>query len=182
MINLGVIFVSLLEDVMVNAKAAVTAVGQTAGKLVDISKLRYSAGELNSEISKRYEALGRAVYESVKSGNNSSEFMKERVEAIEKLNEQLEAVNDQIAIMKNRVKCKNCGFENEQAAVYCNRCGVRLSEQPVAAKEEEQTPGSPTCEQAANTKEVSQNEQAVDKAEEPSVQDARTEPEKKTEE
>lgn len=170
---------SLLEDVMVNAKAAVNAVGQTAGKLVDITKLRYSAGELNGEISKRFEALGRVVYESVKSGNNSPEFIQESVKAIEKLYEQLEAVNEQIAILKNRVKCKNCGFENEQAAIYCNRCGVKLAEEAPVTKEEEQTSESPVCEKAENTEEVSHNEQAIDKAEEPAEQDAPAEPEEK---
>lgn len=55
----------LLEDVAVNAKSAVTVVGKTAGKLVDISKLRISAAQLNSEISKRYESLGRGHLKNI---------------------------------------------------------------------------------------------------------------------
>ncbi len=59
---------SVLDDMIVNAKSAADAVGKTASKLVDISKLRISAADLNAEINKKYEALGRAVYEARKSG------------------------------------------------------------------------------------------------------------------
>ncbi len=170
---------SLLEDVMINAKAAVSAVGQTAGKLVDISKLRYSAGELNSEISKRFEALGREVYESAKNLDNPPEFIRENVEAIERLYERLETVNEQIAILKNRVKCKNCGFENGQEAVYCNRCGVKLAEAPV---EEEQPCGSPACEETKETEKNSPNRQTISKEEEPSSHEATADEENKPEE
>lgn len=41
----------LFEDVVVNAKEAVNAVGKKAGQMVDISKLRLSAADLNNEIS-----------------------------------------------------------------------------------------------------------------------------------
>ena len=55
----------LLEDVVINAKSAVTVVSEKAGKIVDISKLRINAAELNNEINKRYESLGRVVYLSL---------------------------------------------------------------------------------------------------------------------
>ena len=56
----------LLEDVVYNAKAAVNAVGQKAGQIVDISKLRLNTADLNNEISKRFESLGRIVYDAKK--------------------------------------------------------------------------------------------------------------------
>ena len=39
----------ILDDVVVNAKSAAEAVGRKAGQLVDVSKLRISAAEVNSE-------------------------------------------------------------------------------------------------------------------------------------
>lgn len=177
---------SLLEDVMVNAKAAVNAVGQTAGKLVDISKLRYSAGELNSEISKRYEALGRVVYDSVKTGNNSPELVKECVEVIEKLYEQLDTVNDQISVIKNRIKCKNCGFENAQEAAYCSRCGVKLAVEPPVeeAKEEKAEEPAPEAqaEAPAEQADTAPVEEPSPAAEEAAPEETPAEPVEKTEE
>ena len=89
----------LLEDVVVNAKSAVNVMGKTAGKIVDISKLRISAAELNGEISKRYESLGRMVYDAQKTDNDATDLVHECVNAIDDLYEQLDAVNEQISSM-----------------------------------------------------------------------------------
>ena len=51
----------IFEDVVVNARSAAEVVGKKAGQLVDISKLRLSVADVNREISRRLEALGRTV-------------------------------------------------------------------------------------------------------------------------
>lgn len=119
----------LFEDVVVNAKSAVTVVGKKAGQIVDISKLRITAADLNNEISKRFEALGRVTYDAQKTENASSELIAECVAAIDELYEQLDAVNEQIAALRKRIKCKECGYENAQDAVYCNKCGAKLGDE-----------------------------------------------------
>ena len=96
----------LLEDVVVNAKEAVNAVGKKAGQMVDISKLRLNAADLNNEISKRFEALGRVIYDSKKTENDSADLVNECITAIDELYEQLDAVNDQISALRSRVICK----------------------------------------------------------------------------
>ena len=73
----------ILEDVVVNAKSAVNAVGKKAGIMVDISKLRISAADLNREIAERYESLGSIVYDSQKTGNSVQELIEENVAAID---------------------------------------------------------------------------------------------------
>lgn len=118
----------LFEDVVVNARTAVNVVGKKASQIVDISKLRISAADLNNEISKRFEAMGRTVYESQKSGNNVSDLISESVTAIDDLYEQLDAINDQLAQARAKMVCKNCGEENAQGSVYCSKCGHKLSE------------------------------------------------------
>ena len=90
----------LFEDVVVNAKEAVNAVGKKAGQMVDISKLRLSAADLNNEISKRFEALGRVIYDAKKTGNDSADLADECITTIDDLYEQLDAVNDQISALR----------------------------------------------------------------------------------
>ena len=48
----------ILEDVVINAKSAANAVGKSATKLYDLSKLKVSAADLNGDINKHFEALG----------------------------------------------------------------------------------------------------------------------------
>ena len=118
----------LFEDVVVNAKSAVDVVGKKAGKFVDISKLRISAADINNEISKKFEELGRAVYTAAKDGTDASNTISENSAVINDLYEQLEAVNSQLALARERLICKNCGNENEQGAVYCSKCGSKLTD------------------------------------------------------
>ena len=118
----------ILEDVVVNAKSAVNAVGKKAGIMVDISKLRISAADLNREIAERYESLGSIVYDSQKTGNSVQELIEENVAAIDELYDQLDLINAQLLQFRNKVVCKNCGRENPQEAFFCSFCGTRLKE------------------------------------------------------
>lgn len=138
----------LLEDVVYNARAAVNAVGQKAGQIVDISKLRLNAADLNNEISKRFESLGRIVYDAQKTENSSADLVEECVAAIDDLYQQLDDVNDQIAIARNRIKCKSCGYENTQEAVYCSRCGAKLIEETKAEPAHEEPAQSSASQEA----------------------------------
>ena len=63
----------LFENIVSNAKQAANVVGKKTGELVDTSKLKLQAVDLNSDIKRNYEALGRAVYESRKQGIDSTE-------------------------------------------------------------------------------------------------------------
>jgi ABC-type transporter Mla subunit MlaD len=118
----------LFEDVVVNAKSAVDVVGKKAGKFVDVSKLRINAADINNEISRKFEELGRAVYEAAKDGSDTSNAVSEHSAEINDLYDQLNAVNAQLASARERLICKNCGNENVQGATYCSKCGAKLTE------------------------------------------------------
>ncbi len=118
----------IFEDVVVNAKSAVNAVGKKAGIMVDISKLRISAADLNREIAERYQTLGSIVYDSQKTGNSVQELIEENVAVIDELYDQLDLINSQLLEFRNKVICKSCGRENPQDAFFCSYCGTRLKE------------------------------------------------------
>lgn len=125
----------LFEDVVINAKTAVTAVGKKAGQIVDVSKLRLSAANLNNEIGKRFEALGRVVYDAKKSGGDSGSLVEECIASIDDLYDQLDAVNEQLAASHSQVVCRKCGEENPASAVYCCKCGRRMADGEDAAED-----------------------------------------------
>ena len=117
----------ILDDVVINAKTAAEAVGKKAGQIVDVSKLRINAAELNAEISKRYEALGEYVYES------GRERLAEDAEAVGKMAEIDELVNQRNTVTKelvdkqNKVVCPVCGKQSPITAQYCSNCGAKLT-------------------------------------------------------
>ena len=128
----------LFEDVVVNARSAANVVGKKAGQLVDISKLRLSAADVEREISARLEALGRVVYDEKKTGVDAQALIEESVNCIDELYEQLDVINDELAMARNKVICPRCATTNPQEFSYCGRCGAKS-----AKDEPEEEPSEP---------------------------------------
>ena len=117
---------SIFEDAILGAKDLGSAVGKKTGKLVDTAKLRVNAAEINSEIKKRYEELGRAVYEARKSDTSIDGIIDECVVSIDELNDRLDEVKERIAGLKNKISCPSCGASMDPGSLYCSRCGARI--------------------------------------------------------
>lgn len=116
----------IFEDVILNARSAVDSVGKKAGKVIDMSKLTIAAADLRSEISKKYQILGRVVYEEKTTDKNYEKSTEELVEKIKELKEQLSSVTEAIENSKQKKKCPYCGLYNAKGAVFCNKCGEKL--------------------------------------------------------
>lgn len=119
----------IIEDVLLNARSAVDTVGKKAGKVIDISKLRLASADLKSEISQKYQILGRVVFEESVTGKDYTKNKTELIEKIKELKSQLESVNDMIAKAAQKTKCTICGAYNAKGAVFCSKCGEKLDEE-----------------------------------------------------
>ena len=116
----------VFEDAVINAKSAAVSVGKEAGRIVDISMLRIDAADIQKDISKKFESLGRSVYDSVKSGNAAGISFDENIEAIDGLYQKLDEVNEKINVLRRKTACPSCGFRNDEKAQFCSRCGAKL--------------------------------------------------------
>jgi len=114
------------EDAIVSAKNVAVKAGKKAGKALDVSKLRFSAAEIDKEINKRYEALGRVIYDARKDGSDVEALVDECVKSIDTLYSRLDNVNMKIARIREKTYCKSCGAVVEKSAIYCQRCGIRV--------------------------------------------------------
>lgn len=118
---------SVMDDVILNAKTAVGSVGKKAGEVIDRSKLRIAAVDIRSELSNKYRMLGRLYYEAETTDKKYDESIKKLIETISDLNEQLAAVKEALANAEKKVKCPECQTYNPKDAVFCNKCGAKLS-------------------------------------------------------
>ena len=82
----------ILEDVVINAKSAANAVGKSATKLYDLSKLKVSAADLNGDINKHFEALGRIVYDGKQNGEDNSTISPDDCKDVGELEKAIAAV------------------------------------------------------------------------------------------
>ncbi|MBQ4313792.1 MAG: hypothetical protein IJC18_06220 [Clostridia bacterium] len=124
---------SFFEDAMINAKNITAAVGEKTGRVVDISRLRLSAAEINREITKRYEALGRVVYDARKAETDIKGLVDECVRSIDALYARLDDVNAKIAKLKDKKYCSLCGAMVERTSLYCSRCGNRIEREDASS-------------------------------------------------
>ena len=154
----------LFEDVVVNAKSAANVVGKKAGQLMDISKLRLSAADVNREITRRLEALGRTVYDAQKSGYDPTELVAESISCIDELYEQLDVINQELAMARNKLTCQACGTLNPQESIYCSHGGAKLvKEGPQDVPfEVEESPEEPAAEEPATPAEPAEDDKPND--------------------
>ena len=75
-------------------------------------------------------------------------MLEEHVEEIDALYQKLDEVNEKINTLRKKTPCPVCGCQNEENALFCSHCGVKLkyNEQSATAGEavpqEEKTSGS----------------------------------------
>ncbi len=117
---------SIFEDAVLGAKTVTAAVSEKAGRFVDISRLRLSAAELSKNIADRYEALGRAVYDAQKAGEDVGGIIAASVNGIDALYVRLDDINMKIARLRDKKYCVACGATVEENALFCSRCGARI--------------------------------------------------------
>lgn len=140
----------ILDDVIVNAKSAAKSVGEGAGKLMDISKLKVTSAELSGEISGLYKELGKYVCDNACDALPADGAA--IVARIKDLKAQLDSVNTEILTKQNKKVCPTCGHTAGIENVFCSVCGAKLPEAPVAEAEPEvvepETPAAPEAPEA----------------------------------
>lgn len=136
-------FDEIFDDVIVNAKAAATAVSKKATEVCDNSKQKITAAELRGEINKKLRELGALTYKAQTNDIDLSEQTNQTISEITELKENLSIVNQHIAASKNQRTCPQCGVTVPKNSLFCNLCGAKLeteepeNQQPDAADTEE---------------------------------------------
>lgn len=93
-------FDGILDDVIVNAKAAASVVSKKASDVYDNSKQKIVAAEIRAEINTKLKELGALTYKSVVHGTDLSDKIKEKSAEITELKENLDLINDSISATK----------------------------------------------------------------------------------
>lgn len=120
----------MMEELFGKARKVANAAGKKTGELVEISKLKLSAMQVNTDIKALYEKLGSAVYSMNKAHYENSELLESLTEEIDEKRAELKKINDKIATLQKAKECPCCQTKNPQTAFYCQKCGSKL---PISA-------------------------------------------------
>lgn len=119
-------FDGILDDVIVNAKAAASVVSKKASDVYDSSKQKIVAAEIRAEINAKLRELGALAYKSEVHELNLSDKIKEKTAEITELKENLDLINESISANKNVTYCHECGSDVPENSKFCNSCGAKL--------------------------------------------------------
>lgn len=117
----------MFEEFVVKAKSAAGVVGEKAGYLVDVSKINISIAEESNELKKKYQELGKLVYDSEKNGTSDTVKVENFVNQIDCINEKISKLKAEVASLKKKLVCCSCGNQNDCDAKYCCKCGKELA-------------------------------------------------------
>lgn len=127
---------TIFDDVVVNAKAAATAVSKQAAKIYDASKHRISAEAIKRAICKKLIELGKLTYKATTQDEDLAEDIAKVVEEITELKQNLAIVNAHIASIKNQKICPECENKVTKISGFCNICGHKFEDEPAEEEAE----------------------------------------------
>ena len=107
-------FDEIFDDVVVNAKACASAVSQKASTVYDVNK--------------KLRELGALTYKSEVHGTDNSQQIKLIVSEISDLKDNLDVVNEHIAVAKDQRRCPGCNAVIPKNSVFCNICGIKIDD------------------------------------------------------
>lgn len=116
----------VIDDVMVNAKAAIDDFGKKATDIADSSILAISANNIKNQLEKKYMELGKSYYENVNDGVHNADEIDDIMDEIKVLLEQLNAVREKRAELRKQKICPNCKRAVPRDSSFCNKCGAHL--------------------------------------------------------
>ena len=96
--------------------------------VVSRAKVKYAINETEGQIKAIYTALGEKVYRKYLEGGDITGDWAEDCEKISGFNAEIEALNTQLAELRESVKCGECGAYNSIESTFCAKCGAKLSE------------------------------------------------------
>ena len=145
-------FDEILDDVVVNAKTAASAVSKKAAFVYDASKHKITAAEMRGEINKKLKELGKYTYKARVYNMDMDEQINDVIAEIKELKENLDIINAHLDEITNQKKCPQCEAKIPKNSVYCNICGTKLeeAEEDVSADDTaDEAPAEEAVEEAA---------------------------------
>ncbi len=115
------------ENVKGNVKKTTEKAMAKSNELLELTKLRFSIGEAESELEELAQKLGMKVYNDYKGGAEVNEEYLIFCHDMDNKSAALALLEEQLSKIKNVKKCEGCGKENILEANYCISCGEKLN-------------------------------------------------------
>ena len=111
-------------------------VAKRTSNVITHTKLSFAVNETQSKIKDIYSEIGKTLYAKYLDGADCGDDFADSFDQLDKLLDEIEALNSKIAELKNSLKCPECGVYNPNESDYCSKCGARLIKETEAEEED----------------------------------------------
>lgn len=116
-----------LKETLNRAKEAFDVAKQKTTEAVNVGKQKYDIASMENKLSKQYQKLGEACFNTIKDDDTQSEEIKILVGQIKAQLADIEQARAELLKMKNKRVCPKCAATVDDNAIYCNFCGEKLT-------------------------------------------------------
>lgn len=116
----------VFEDVVGAARDAADVVSKKTVDIVELSKLRLAAADVQNKIDREFKELGLAVYSGNKEEKDVADVVTEKTASLDALHAQLDDLSEKIGGLRHIRRCAACGCKNPEDAAFCLKCGAKL--------------------------------------------------------
>jgi len=102
---------------------SVNSVCKKSEEFIRIQRVKLKISGIKSEISSKFEELGRYEYMHVIKEYSDEEYHDSIVEDIRLLKKELAIQQRKLSMTKGGLACARCGALNSDDAKYCSKCG-----------------------------------------------------------
>lgn len=124
-------FFDKLKDGAYKAKGGAERIAKEVAKrtsnAITYTKLTFAVNEAQKKVNDVYTEIGKNMYEKYLEGEGYADTFTASFEQIDRLMDEISALNEKTAELKNTLKCPECGASNPAEADYCIKCGSHLS-------------------------------------------------------
>lgn len=107
-------------------------VGEKTKQSSDLVKINFKISSEEKALLELYCEIGKTYYEN-NSDNPCCDTMKELFDKVAEKASQIEALKNQVRVIKGVAVCTNCGAEVSAENDFCGKCGSKLEKpEPVA--------------------------------------------------
>ncbi|MCI8404969.1 MAG: hypothetical protein HFE49_08735 [Clostridia bacterium] len=106
-------------------KLTKTVIGKT-NNVVSQTKLKFAISDTEDKIKEIYTEMGKSIYDCYKATGDADNSLIEKCGKIDALMIEVAEFKEQLAELKETVKCDECGAYNHSEDVYCSKCGAKL--------------------------------------------------------
>ena len=112
-----------MEQLKKRAREAADVAVKMAGDVVDCSKEKLEDARLNVAIKDAQTRLGAAVYESYRTGKDTTALCEQIEEELDELMQKKEERRHAEPYSARDLVCPRCGAALSRDSAYCSRCG-----------------------------------------------------------